>query len=108
MKREFSLKLPNANSLALLILFLLTGCGLKNGLTKQDAAEIYVHLKIIEEQYRDSDKLIKSHSKKLFEKYKTTKHDYQNFIADFEDNEKEWNEFFELAEKYLIKLKKKH
>jgi hypothetical protein len=87
---------------------LLTGCAIKNGLTKQDAAEIYVHLQIIEEQYRESDELIKSHSKKLFEKYKTTKDDYQKFIADFKENEKEWNEFFELAEKYLSKLKKKH
>lgn len=107
MKREFFLKPRNVSRIILLIFLFVTSCGLKNEISKQDAAEIYVHLQIIKEQYRDSTELIKSHSKKLFEKYKITKHDYQDFIAGFKESEKEWNEFFDLAEKYLNELKKK-
>lgn len=86
---------------------LITACNFSGNLSKQKAAEIYVNLQIIEEQYRSSPDTLRSKAKKIYTKYQTTQQDYEKFIESFGEDEKEWNEFFALAEKYLAELKKK-
>lgn len=101
------MKHQNINNFIFSFFIFLTACNLSDDLTKQKAAEIYVHLQIFEEQYRYSPDSLSSKINKLYKKYETSRKDYENFLESFGEDEKEWNEFFMLAEKYLAELKKK-
>jgi len=100
------LKHRKRNSLFLLLL-LLFSCDITNNLTKENAVKIYVHLQIYEEQYRHSPDSLKIVQKQLFEKYNTNKQDFEQYLSGFGEDEKKWNEFFDLSLKYINELKKK-
>jgi len=86
---------------------LIFSCDITDDLTKENAAKIYVHLQIYEEQYMHSPDSLKIVQKQLFDKYNTNKKDFEQYLSNFGEDEKQWNEFFDLSLKYINELKKK-
>ena len=102
------MKFRNANSFLIFILILISAaCDYKSDLNKQNAAKIYVHLQIAEELFRHSEDSLKLEQKKIFAKYNTTNDQYERYLLSFQDDEEQWNEFFDLAMKYIEEIKKK-
>lgn len=89
-----------------LLLIILYSCDLHYNLSKQKAAEIYVKLQIAEERFRNYSDSLKIEQKKIFKEYSTSKQEFQEYLVSMSDDEKEWNEFFDLALKYVNELKK--
>lgn len=91
----------------LLLLIILFSCNFNSNISKQKAAEIYVKLQVAEEKFRNSSDSLKIEQKKIFKEYSTSRQEFKEYLFSLSDDEQEWNEFFDLALKYVNDLKKK-
>ncbi|MGK9476657.1 hypothetical protein [Melioribacter sp. OK-6-Me] len=98
------------NKILLLALFfplaLFYGCKQNNLPEDQKAAEVYVHLLIINEKYgaeSDSSKILKEH---VFKKYEMHEKEFEDYLKSLEEDKDKWELFFNLSEEYLDRLKK--
>lgn len=94
----------------MLLLILLVGFvhGCKKYSVDEDTAiKIYVENIVAEEKYFSNPDSLILHRQKIYEKYKTSKTDYDNYLKSFEGNQEKWDLFFKEAESYLNELKKK-
>lgn len=90
----------------IILTLLFIGCGNKTELPKEKTARVFVDLLVLKEKfYFEKDSLL-THQNKTFEKYSTTRQQYESALAGYENDEEQWNLFFDYAEKYLDSLRK--
>jgi len=108
-KKEFYSKRARRNkfifSLGLcFLLFLSTSCT-KKKIDEEVAVRIYVENIILEEKYSYNVDSLKIYRRKLFEKYKISQNDFEEYLRGLKANQKSWESFFKKADKFLIDLK---
>lgn len=105
MKREFFLKqAKKIKYFVLFILLFLSFCSIQKKVDKKILSKIYVDLLVVEEYYTNPDS-IKIKKKEVYDNYKMDKSVYDENLKKFKADQKEWDEFFTLANKYLDSLK---
>lgn len=105
MKREFFLKQAKKISFVLLFtLFFFSFCSTQEKENKEIIAKIYVDLLVVEEFYTNPDS-IRIKKAEVFDKYQIDKAVYNESLINLSSDQKEWDEFFSLANKYLDTLK---
>ncbi|PKL89943.1 MAG: hypothetical protein CVV23_02610 [Ignavibacteriae bacterium HGW-Ignavibacteriae-2] len=92
--------------LLLLLVLLISTCKNEPSVSKDKAARVFVDLLVLKEKYYFEKDSLLTHQKKVFEKYATSRKEYEAALAKLENNEEEWNVFFDAAEKYLDSLRK--
>jgi len=98
----------NANSIVILILFILTtGCG-KSNISEDALVKVYVENLIVLETYSFSADSLNSHQNRLFSKYNISKKEFEKQLKNYSEDSKEWQDFFKQANDYLVELKKKN
>lgn len=113
MKKEFFLKqvrkskIPFCCSIIFaVVLIILIGCG-KKSIKEDTAVKIYVEKLIAEESYSFNADSILFHKQKVFSKYNTTEHEFNDFLKKMENDQKKWESFFKRSDEYLLELNKK-
>lgn len=105
MKKEFFLKQAKKISIVLFFtFFFFSFCSTQKKEDKEIIAKIYVDLLVVEEFYTNPDS-IQIKKGEAFDKYQIDKSVYDESIKNLRANQKEWDEFFLLANKYLDTLK---
>lgn len=111
MKRKFYLKPARKNRIVLFFLlsisFLLTNFGcVKKNIEDDKAVRIYVENIIVEEKYSYNPDSLRIHQQFIFNKYKTTKQQFETYLKNLEADQIKWQSFFKKADEYLTELRK--
>ena len=107
MKRRYYLKqVKNVNSFLIFILLILSaGCG-KPRLSKEVLVKVYVENLIVLETYSFNSDSLLSHQKSVFSKYNISQKNFEQQLKNYSEDSKDWQDFFKLANNYLLELKK--
>ncbi len=108
MKKEFYLKPARRNkfifSLLVVSFLLITNCT-KKIIDEEVAVRIYVENIILEEKYSYNTDSLRIYRKQLFEKYKISQNDFEEYLRGLKANQKSWESFFKKADEFLNDLK---
>ncbi len=77
----------------------------KENINEDTAVKIYTENVIIEEKYAYNPDSLRLSQKKLFERYKTSKKKFENYLNKLRTDIEKWQNFFKKADKYLEDLK---
>ncbi|MEG8945831.1 hypothetical protein [Rosettibacter firmus] len=89
---------------AISILLLIVNCSEKK-IDEDTAIRIYVENIILEEKYSYNLDSLKINQKKLYEKYNTSREEFENYLKNLKTDIEKWQNFFKKANTYLQDLK---
>lgn len=107
MKRKSCLK-PVKESRILLLLFfslLIGGCSGKK-IPQEVLVKTYVENLIVQEKYSYNLDSLRTHKKRIFDKYKLTQNDFEEALKSKRDDPEAWEEFFKHSNLVLDSLQR--
>lgn len=93
--------------IVLFVLITFSNCKEEEGLPKQKIAHMYVDILIAEQTYQFDLDSLNSAVENVFVEHGISKEIYDGEVNKFNADEKQWKEFFDLAQTYLDSLKTK-